>query len=111
MPIVKQYLGSVLFRNAYQYETITATHANFLEFNLQKLPPTPTTDHSMAVPVEDIFIGQNSQQCLELQILRTLLYKQSLVCLALDLLKPTSSLRNAVLVVVFASKEAARQWS
>lgn len=38
MPLVKQYLGSVLFKNAYQYESIANGHAKFLEFNLQRLP-------------------------------------------------------------------------
>lgn len=43
MPMVKQYLGSVLFKNAYQYETITNNHAKFLEFNLAKVPPLQQT--------------------------------------------------------------------
>jgi hypothetical protein len=38
MPLVKQYLGSVLFKNAYQYESIANNHAKFLEFTLQRLP-------------------------------------------------------------------------
>lgn len=38
MPLVKQYLGSVLFKNAYQYESIANGHAKYLEFSLQRLP-------------------------------------------------------------------------
>lgn len=112
MPMVKQYLGSVLFKNAYQYESIANGHARFLEFNLQKAPPAeqPLEDYR-DIAIEDLFIGSNSKQCLNVQILRILQFNHALVCLVLDELRPRSSLRNAILVIVFPSKEAARKWS
>ena len=38
-------------------------------------------------------------------------FNHALVCLVLDELKPKSTLRNAILVIVFGSREAARRWS
>jgi hypothetical protein len=37
MQMVKQYLGSVLFRNAHQYEAVTSNHAKYLEFTMHKV--------------------------------------------------------------------------
>lgn len=38
-------------------------------------------------------------------------FNHALVCLVLDELRPKSTLRNAILVIVFGSREAARRWS
>jgi|688.fasta_scaffold546931_2 hypothetical protein len=37
MQMVKQYLGSTLFRNAHKYEAVTSNHAKYLEFTIHKV--------------------------------------------------------------------------
>lgn len=112
LPLVKQYLSSVLFRNAYHYETIAHNHAKYLEFNVQKVAPRQdeATDYQ-DIFVEDLLLGVNQKYRLNLQLLRVMQYNHVLICLTFDELRPLSSQRNAILAIVFPNKEAAKKWS
>ena len=112
LPMVKQYLSSVLFRNAYHYETIAHNHAKYLEFNAQKVAPEQEEGvQYQNINLEHLFFGGNHLCCLSLQLLRVMQYNHVLICLTIDEMKPLSTHRNAILAIVFCNKEAAKKWS
>lgn len=85
LPLVKQYLSSVLFRNAYHYESIAHNHAKYLEFNVQKVAPGQNEGSDYQdIFVEHLLLGVNHKYCLNLQLLRVMQYNHVLICLTID---------------------------
>lgn len=112
LPMVKQYLSSVLFRNAYHYEAIAYNHAKYLEFNVQKVAPgQDEAEQYQDIFVEHLLLGGNQKSCLSLQLLRVIQYNHVLICLAIDELCPLSKQRNVILAIIFGNKETAKKWS
>lgn len=112
LPLVQQYLGSVLFKHAHHYETVTSVHAQYLDFHHEKVPLAHPTDLQYEErSLELLLMGSNPGLWISVQLVRVLQYGQTLICLAMDELYPYNINRFVVVAIVFADREAAALWA
>ena len=110
LPVVQRYLGATLFKHTQHYELTTQQHAQYLDFNLHKIPladPVPTS--APLTPLNALKVGYNSPALVQLQLVRLLLHGQAVICLAAEGISE-GECRLTVLAVVCGNKEGAREW-